>query len=59
MKYIIIGLGDYGFALADELATVGHEVIGVDNKPTHIEPLKEKLAAAFVMDASFVGFTPA
>ena len=44
MKYIIIGLGDYGFALADELATVGHEVIGVDNKPTHIEPLKEKLA---------------
>ena len=53
MKYIIIGLGDYGFALADELATVGHEVIGVDNKPAHVEPLKDKLAAAFVMDATF------
>ena len=52
MKYIIIGLGDYGFALADELATVGHEVIGVDNKPAHVEPLKDKLAAAFVMDAT-------
>jgi len=52
MKYIIIGLGDYGFALAEELAMVGHEVIGVDNKPSHVEPLKEKLAAAFVMDAT-------
>ena len=52
MKYIVIGLGDYGFALADELATVGHEVIGVDNKASHVEPLKEKLAAAFVMDAT-------
>ena len=52
MKYIIIGLGDYGYALAEELATVGHEVIGVDCKPSHVEPLKEKLAAAFVMDAT-------
>ena len=52
MKYIVIGLGDYGYALAEELATVGHEVIGVDIKPSHVEPLKEKLAAAFVMDAT-------
>ena len=52
MKYIVIGLGDYGFALAEELASVGHEVIGVDNKPSHVEPLKDKLAAAFVMDAT-------
>ena len=52
MKYIVIGLGDYGFALAEELASVGHEVIGVDNKPSHVEPLKDKLAAAFVMDAA-------
>lgn len=52
MKYIVIGLGDYGYALAEELAMVGHEVIGVDNKSSHVEPLKDKLAAAFVMDAT-------
>lgn len=32
MKYIIIGLGNYGGVLAEELSVLGHEVIGVDNK---------------------------
>lgn len=30
MKYIIIGLGNYGGVLAEELSVLGHEVIGVD-----------------------------
>ena len=30
MKYIIIGLGNYGGGLAEELMAIGHEVIGVD-----------------------------
>ena len=30
MKYIIIGLGNYGHVLAEELSTLGHEVIGAD-----------------------------
>ena len=30
MKYIIIGLGNYGSVLAEELSALGHEVIGVD-----------------------------
>ena len=28
MKYIIIGLGNYGGVLAEELTALGHEVIG-------------------------------
>ena len=28
MKYIIIGLGNYGGGLAEELMAIGHEVIG-------------------------------
>ena len=32
MKYIIIGLGNYGGVLAEELSVLGHEVIGVDQK---------------------------
>ena len=30
MKFTIIGLGNFGFALAEKLAQLGHEVIGVD-----------------------------
>ena len=32
MKYIIIGLGNYGSVLAEELSALGHEVIGVDKE---------------------------
>ena len=28
MKYIIIGLGNYGHVLAEEFSALGHEVIG-------------------------------
>ena len=28
--YIIIGLGNYGHVLAEELSALGHEVIGAD-----------------------------
>lgn len=34
MKYIIIGLGNYGGGLAEELMAIGHEVIGVDQTGT-------------------------
>ena len=27
MKYIIIGLGNYGHVLAEELSALGHEII--------------------------------
>ena len=30
MKYIIIGLGNYGHVLAEELSALGHEIIGAD-----------------------------
>lgn len=35
MKYIIIGLGNYGGVLAEELSVLGHEVIGVDTNMGH------------------------
>ena len=34
MKYIVIGLGNYGGKLAEELTVLGHEVIGVDVRGT-------------------------
>ena len=52
MKYLIIGLGNYGYSLAIELSALGNEVIVVDNKQSHIESIKDKVAAAFCLDAT-------
>lgn len=42
MKYIIIGLGNYGGVLAEELSVLGHEVIGVDTNEHRVDVLKDK-----------------
>lgn len=52
MKYIIIGLGNYGTALAEELSGLGHEVVAVDEDMTKVEAIKDKLAGAFQLDAT-------
>lgn len=52
MKYVIIGLGNYGHVLAEELSALGHEVIGADVSAARVDALKEKIATAFVMDAT-------
>lgn len=52
MKYIIIGLGNYGYVLAEELSALGHEVIGADIKDSRVESIKDKIATAFVLDAT-------
>lgn len=52
MKYIIIGLGNYGHVLAEELSVLGHEVIGADNMESRVESIKDKIATAFVIDAT-------
>ncbi|MFI3264697.1 MAG: TrkA family potassium uptake protein [Rikenellaceae bacterium] len=52
MKCIIIGLGNYGSVLAEELTILGHEVIGVDQSENKVELIKEKIATSFIIDAS-------
>ncbi|MEG1562440.1 MAG: NAD-binding protein [Bacteroides sp.] len=52
MKYIIIGLGNYGHVLAEELAALGHEVIGADNMESRVDSIKDKIATAFLIDAT-------
>ena len=48
MKYIIIGLGNYGHMLAEELSVLGHEVIGADVSASRVDSIKEKIATACV-----------
>lgn len=52
MKYLIIGLGNYGTVLAEELTALGHEVVGVDFNETHVDRLKDKMATSFVIDVT-------
>lgn len=52
MKYIIIGLGNYGGMLAEELSALGNEVVGVDKDMHKVELLKDKIATSFSMDAT-------
>jgi trk system potassium uptake protein TrkA len=50
MKFIVIGLGNFGSSLAEKLTNMGHEVIGVDNKIEKIELIKDKVTHAICMD---------
>lgn len=52
MKFIIIGLGNFGSNLGLQLMEEGHEVIGVDNSTSHIELLKDKLTYTVCADTS-------
>ncbi|PKD20353.1 potassium transporter TrkA [Salegentibacter salinarum] len=52
MKYIIIGLGNFGASLAEKLTSMGNEVIGVDNNLDKVEAIKEKITHAISLDAT-------
>lgn len=52
MKYIIVGMGNFGGYLAKRLTDMGHEVIGVDSSETRIELVKDSITHAIVMNAT-------
>jgi trk system potassium uptake protein len=51
-KVLVIGLGRFGGALADELWDTGSELILVDRDPNVIDAFKAKASAVFVADAN-------
>lgn len=53
MKFTIIGLGNFGLALAEKLTHLGHEVIGVDKNTQKIEDNKDKITHAICLDCSY------
>lgn len=52
MKFIIIGLGNFGSSLAQKLTKTGHEVIGVDSKMSKVESFKEKITHTICLDST-------
>jgi trk system potassium uptake protein TrkA len=54
-KVLVIGLGRFGGALANELWDVNAELIVVDKDPEAVDAHKARASAAFVADASDAG----
>ncbi len=52
MKYIIVGLGNFGATLAQKLTSHGNEVIGIDNELAKVELYKEKISHTICMDST-------
>ncbi|QNL51758.1 TrkA family potassium uptake protein [Olivibacter sp. SDN3] len=52
MKYIVLGLGNFGKALSIRLTELGHEVIGVDNAMSKVDNLREKITHTVCMDCT-------
>ncbi|MEA1784971.1 TrkA family potassium uptake protein [Arenibacter sp. GZD96] len=52
MKYIIIGLGNFGASLAQKLTEQGNEVIGIDTNMSKVDAYKEKISHTICMDAT-------
>jgi trk system potassium uptake protein TrkA len=54
-RVLVIGLGRFGSALANELWDTGCELVVVDKDPDAIDAFKAKAAAAFVADSNDPG----
>jgi trk system potassium uptake protein TrkA len=52
MKFAVIGLGQFGFQLAVELADQGHEVIAVDKVERTIDSIRDRVGHAVIADAT-------
>lgn len=52
MKYIVLGLGDFGTRIALELTNAGNEVIGADKDSYLVDSIKDSIATAFIMDTT-------
>lgn len=53
-KFAVIGLGQFGTAIARTLAQRGAEVIAIDNNPDYVDDLKDDVSVAVCLDATDV-----
>jgi trk system potassium uptake protein TrkA len=52
MKFLIVGLGNFGASLAEKLTNQGNEVIGIDSSMAKVDALKEKISHTICMNAT-------
>ena len=52
MKYIIVGLGNFGASLAQKLTQKGNEVIAIDKSMSKVDMFKEKISHTICIDST-------
>jgi trk system potassium uptake protein TrkA len=52
MKYLVVGLGNFGASLSQKLTAQGNEVIGIDTRMERVDMFKEKISHTICMDAT-------
>ena len=52
MKFLVIGLGNLGRAIAENLTRIGDEVIGVDLNLHKVEAVKQTISGSVSLDTT-------
>jgi trk system potassium uptake protein TrkA len=52
MQYLVVGLGRFGGALAEDLIAHGHEVLGIDANPKLVQSYAQKLTHVVEADST-------
>ncbi|SMC46805.1 potassium channel family protein [Papillibacter cinnamivorans] len=50
-SYVVIGIGRFGAAVAEELCSLGHEVLAIDDSEENIQRIADRVTHAVVGDA--------
>lgn len=51
-RFIIVGLGNFGAAVAETLHSMGHEVVAIDRDPDRVDEISRRVSRAAVGDGS-------
>lgn len=51
-SFVVIGLGKFGFSVAEELCRLGHEVLAIDRDEALVQAIADKVTYAAVGDAA-------
>lgn len=53
-RFIVVGLGNFGSAVAETLHTIGHEVVALDRDPERVDAISRRVTRAAVGDGTEV-----
>lgn len=51
-RIVVVGLGNFGWVLAERLHELGHEVVAIDQRPELVDAIGPKVSRALVGDAT-------
>ncbi|MGM9841315.1 MAG: potassium channel family protein [Candidatus Limisoma sp.] len=52
MRYLVVGVGNFGKAIAETLCANKYEVVAVDSSEQRIDAIKDSVSASFIFNAT-------